>query len=164
MTAPGFAALRDQVFALYAQHAWQEALALLEQATPARFASAEAASIVFWQTCFLALLGRADAALDTLDAGLQQGLWWAEQRLRLDPDLQSLQGQPRLETIIDAYRVRCAEAERHVQPTWLVAEPPDHTRPPYPLLLALHGYDGSAAAALPAWAPVASHGWLIAAL
>lgn len=164
MPSPGFTALRDQVFALYAQRAWQEALVLLDQVTPAWFAPAEAASIVFWQTCFLALLGRSDAALDTLEAGLQQGLWWAEQRLRLDPDLRSLQGLPRLEAVIAACRARCAEAGRHVQPARLVAEPPDHTQPPYPLLLALHGYDETAAAALPAWAPVAAHGWLVAAL
>jgi predicted esterase len=66
--------------------------------------------------------------------------------------------------IIATCQVRCAEAERHVQPTRLVAEPPAHTRPPYPLLLALHGYDGTAAASLPVWAPVATHGWLVAAL
>ncbi|NCC34312.1 MAG: hypothetical protein EOM24_20215, partial [Chloroflexia bacterium] len=111
MTSPGFAALRDQIFAHYAQHAWQEALAVLEHATPALFTPAEAAAIVFWRTCFLALLGRSSTALDTLDAGLQQGFWWAEQRLRLDPDLQSLQGLPQLETVIATCRVRCAEAE-----------------------------------------------------
>lgn len=71
VTSPGFDTLRDQIVARYAQHAWQEALALLDQATPALFTPAEAAAIVFWRTCFLALLGRSDAALATLDAGLQ---------------------------------------------------------------------------------------------
>lgn len=71
----------------------------------------EAASVAFWQTCFLTLLGRADEALDTLDAGLQRGLWWAKQRLRLAPDLQPLQGLPRLEAIIAVCRARCAAAE-----------------------------------------------------
>lgn len=160
---PAFTDLRAQVFALYEHQAWQEALALLEQSAPAFAEPAEAASIVFWQTCFLTLLGRADEALDALEAGLQQGFWWAEQRLRYDPDLQPLQGLPRLETIIATCRARCVEAERHVHPSRLVVEPVSQT-PPFPLLLALHGYDGTAAGTLPAWSPLTAHGWLVAAL
>lgn len=136
---------------------------MLDQSAPAFAEPAAAASIVFWQTCFLTLLGRTNEALETLEAGLQRGFWWAEQRLRHDPDLQPLQGLPRLEPIIAVCCARCAEAEHHVHPSRLVVEPVVPT-PPFPLLLALHGYDGTAAGTLPAWSPLATHGWLVAAL
>lgn len=163
MASPAFPNLRAQVFALYEQQAWAEALVLLEQHAPAFAEPSEAASVVFWQACFRSLLGRTDEALDTLESGLGRGLWWAEQRLRFDPDLQPLQGLPRLDGIIATCRTRCAEAERHVRPERLVAEPVAQMAP-FPLLLALHGYDGAAAGTLPAWSPLSAHGWLVAAL
>ncbi|MCS6883015.1 MAG: hypothetical protein RMK84_18075 [Oscillochloridaceae bacterium] len=150
--------LRAQVFALYKQGAWSEALALLAPIRPAE--PAEAATVIFWRACFLTLLGRREEALGALEEGLRQGLWWAEQRLRFDPDLQALQGDPALEAVLDECARRRAAAEVHCQPRRLVAAPA--TRPA-PLALVLHGYDGTAEETLPAWEPLAAQGWLVAA-
>lgn len=164
MPDPSFAQLRSQVFTLYDQGAWQEALALLDQRPTMIDEPAQAATVVFWRACFLSLLGRAEEALHELKAGLDRGYWWAEHRLRNDSDLQNIQGRPALDAVIAECEHRRQAAEQQVTLARLVEGPPSGARQPYPPILALHGYDGNAAGTLPFWAPLAAQGWLVAAL
>lgn len=157
--------LRDTIFEFHHGGNWQEALTLIENQMPHFSTPAEIAKLTYWKACFLSLLGRTDEALSVLQTGLEHGLWWSEVRLRYDDDLAALQGVPAYESLIDECILRHQQAEATEHHTsYLAAEPPTDAAKPFPCLLALHGYAGNAAITLPAWAPIAAHGWLVAAL
>ena len=159
-----FAQLREQVFRLYGQQRWQDALALVEREGAHFDQPAQAARVVFWRACFLCLLDRADDGMAALQHGLARGLWWAELSLRGDPDLRSLQGRADLEALIAKCNRRRQAAQAGVKTSRLIAEPDSSVEPPYPLLLALHGYGSNAVEMLAVCAPLAERGWLVAAL
>jgi predicted esterase len=162
---PTWAELRDQLIDLYQQQDWPAALALLDQHAPRFQQPAEAADIIYWQACFLCLLGQPDKALRRFEEGLARGFWWNETIMRTDADLAPLQGNPAFEAIIAASIRRLEQASRaDIPAVRLMAEPPPTTPSPYPLLLALHAYRATATNALPYWSPLAEHGWLVAAL
>ncbi|MBK8027589.1 MAG: hypothetical protein IPK19_40975 [Chloroflexi bacterium] len=161
--SPDFDALRDSIFALYHQGEFAEALSLVERESPVLKLPPQAATSVYWRACFLALLGRPDDALAALQSGLRQGYWWPDRLLRGDSDLAPLQGMPAFEDVIAACeRLRVAAPE--AKPQRLVAEPPSRPGSTYPLVLALHPYNGTAADTLPHWQPLTDRGWLVAAL
>jgi predicted esterase len=158
-----FLQLRERIFDLYAQQRWQDALGLIEQQAPHVDVPAQAASIVFWRACFLARSGHPDEAIQALQGGMERGFWWSELRLRNDHDLKTLQGKPAFEKVVEECVNRHRQAEQTPgEKSRIVAEPSG--TPPYPVLLALHGYSSNAVMTLPDWSPLAEHGWLVAAL
>lgn len=160
MTFPTFESLRDEIFRLYGQQAYQSALDLLaEQHFPHK-----AHHILFWQVCFHNLLNQSQAALDTLEKAIVLGHWYGETTLRRDPDLASLQGVPAFEKLVEVCMARQAEAQAKSMPGRLVIEPEETATKPYPLLLALHGSNSNAADHVSYWHAAARHGWLVAAL
>jgi hypothetical protein len=85
---------------------------------------------------------------------------------RQDADLQPLQGMPEFEQRLEVCRQRQAAAQAAAQP-FLVVLQPGRLAPPaagYPLLLALHGNNQNARAALDSWRPAVAEGWLVALL
>jgi hypothetical protein len=125
MTFPTFEALRDEIFRLYGQQAYQAALDLLEgQPFPNK-----AHRLYFWQACFQNLLNQPQAALDTLEKAVRLGHWYGEDKLRRDPDLASLQGLPAFEQLVAVCKARQAEALTKASPGRLVIEPVDRWPP-----------------------------------
>jgi hypothetical protein len=144
-TTDPFIALRDKIFALYERGNWQAGLAALEEAASEISAPPQVTLIIFWRACFLTLLGQGDHAIRQFQEGLQHGYWWAERSLRYDPDPAPLQGTADFETIIAASEARCAASAGEPPATRLLAEPPAEAARPYPLAVALHGYNSTAA-------------------
>jgi predicted esterase len=160
-----FLQLRTEVFRRYGLQDWQGALNLVEAQASAFSVPAEAARILYWRACFLALLGRGDAAIDALEQGLARGYWWNPLQLRSDSDLATVQNRPEFVAIInESQRRNETAAATGREPLRLVTEPSAPAQTPYPLLLALHGYGNNAAETLPEWEVMAQHGWLVAAL
>ncbi len=155
-----FESLRNDIFRLYGQQAYQSALDLLEN----QHFPNKAHHIYFWQACFHNLLNQPQAALDTLEKALALGHWYGESRLRYDPDLASLQGVPAFEKLVEVCKARQAEAQAKSVPGRLVIEPDENTPKPYPVLFVLHGSNGNAADHIHYWQPAAQQGWLVAAL
>jgi predicted esterase len=157
-----FDSLRAEVFRLYAARDWTGALDLLRDAD-ARFAAPpQIARVIYWRACFLALLGRADEAIKSLQEGLSRGVWWSPMQLRGDGDLAALQADTDFIAIVEECERRLA-AHPNVPPQRLMVEPA-RTGRPLPLLLALHGYGGNAAETLHHWASATEQGWRVAAL
>lgn len=160
MTFPTFESLRDEIFRLYGQQAYQSALDLLgELHFPHK-----AHHILFWKVCFHNLLNQQQAALSTLEKAVELGHWYGESTLRRDPDLASLQGVPTFEKLVEVCVTRQAEAQAKSVPGRLVIEPEESAPKPYPVLFVLHGSNSNAADHINYWHPASRHGWLVAAL
>jgi dienelactone hydrolase len=108
------------------------------------------------------LLNRTDEALRLMQEVLDRNLWFAEQQLRGDADLASLQGLPDFERMVAVCAARRIEAQKLVKPLLITETPTAPAVPPYPLLLALHGNNGSAASSADEWRPAVGQGWLLA--
>jgi hypothetical protein len=80
-----FESLRERILDLYGNKRYEEALSLVQ----ANFASFpdHRATVNYWIACFLALVGKRDEAIASLESGLTEGSWWAEPVLRGDRDL-----------------------------------------------------------------------------
>lgn len=113
------------------------------------------------RACFACLLGDTDLALQLLEQGLAAGGWYSERVLREDEDLRPLQGLPAFERLVRASLDQQRNAQVRVEPILLVEKPSDEVKPPYPLLVALHGNpDGGLSTDL--WHPCVPAGWLLA--
>jgi predicted esterase len=112
----------------------------------------------YWRICLHAITGQRELALQVFEEALKRDVWWAEEQLRLDSDLESLQGDPQFERLI------LLSNEKHKQAT---AEPelfvyqPSGTGP-FPLLIALHGRYSSAERDFSSWKSAVDHGWILA--
>lgn len=112
----------------------------------------------YWRICLYAVTGQKEHALQAFDEALNRGVWWAEEQLRSDSDLDSLQGDPEFERLV------ARSEEKHVHAT---AEPelflyqPEGTGP-FPLLIILHGRYSSAERDVPFWKSALKHGWMLA--
>lgn len=163
-TPSPFDELRVEMFRLYAARDWAGALDLLRDADARLSDPPQVARVVYWRACFLALLGRADDALSTLQGGLARGTWWSSMQLRIDDDLVTLQDEPAFMSILDECERRRLAAQSGIRPARLIVEPSRQDDRPLPLLLALHGYGGNAAETLPTWTSATEAGYLVAAL
>lgn len=112
----------------------------------------------YWRICLYAITGQRELALQVFEEALKRDVWWAEEQLRSDPDLDSIQGDPQFERLI------LLSHEKHKQAT---AEPelfvyqPNGTGP-FPLLIALHGRYGNAERDVSYWKSAVAHGWILA--
>jgi predicted esterase len=123
-----------------------------------------AGHIYSWRATLLAELGRADAALDALDAALAVGCRFKAEWLRDDRRLASLRGLARFDEIVDRAASRYARMQADARPA-LEAFTPTTPRPAprgYPTLIALHGNNTNVAQTEPYWKSAARLGWLLA--
>lgn len=112
----------------------------------------------YWRICLYAVTGQKEHALRALEDALKRGVWWAEEQLRSDPDLASLQNDPQFERLLLLSNEKHKQAR--AEPELFVYQP-DGTGP-FPLLIALHGRYGNAERDFSSWKSAIAHGWTLA--
>jgi predicted esterase len=157
-----FQDLQTQVFTLYSEKKYTEILKVLEE-KGAQFPD-HAWAMSFWWLCLYALTGRTDDAIRTLREGLDRGWWQSPTALRGDPDLQSLQGNPEYEALVERSAALRAEAQKHVKPHQVIHEPQGGSSKNTPLIIALHGNNSNAESVEPFWKPMVERGYLLASM
>jgi predicted esterase len=122
-----------------------------------------AGHIYSWRAALLAELGRADDALDVLDAALAAGCRYKAEWLRDDRRLAPLLGLARFDDIVDRTASRYARMQADTRPQ-LEAFIPTSARPAsgYPTLIALHGNNSNVGETEPCWKSATQLGWLVA--
>jgi len=114
MGADNFPYYRDQVFHLYNARRYREALAVAFQARD-RFPE-RPAKTSYWIGCLQSRLGELEDALQTLEKASKNGVWWLDQTLIMEPDLEPLQNRPEFKAIV-------AKNQRLKQRALLTAKP-----------------------------------------
>ena len=122
-----------------------------------------AGHIYSWRAALLAELGRADAALDALEAALAAGCRYKAEWLRDDARLATLRSLQRFDNIVERAASQYASVQSNARPA-LEAFIPTTTRPAsgYPTLIALHGNNSNVAQTEHYWKSAARIGWLVA--
>lgn len=159
MESISFPELTRQLFQLYAEDRFADALRLVEQ-NAQRFPG-QAARIAFWEICLLSRVGDSKKALSVFQNGLENGLWWAESRL-LDTDLDPLRSLPEFKYLSALCSALYAEACKNVKRDQEILTPDEHPEAGrYPLLIALHGSGGNKTSNLEYWEVARRMGWLV---
>lgn len=141
MEQKGFHQVRREVLELHRQGRYQEAL---ETALRARSRFPEKEGEASYRiACFKCRLGEAEEALHVLLEALEKGRWWGEHWLRNDPDLEPIRGRPEFSWVMEVSKERQRAAQAQAKPELLVL-PPEAGKERSPLLIALHGFGGSA--------------------
>jgi dienelactone hydrolase len=158
MESMTFRELTDQMVALYHQNKMEDALQLIER-NQGMFPE-QSARITFWRMCLLSLNGRSAEVLSVFQQGLDSGLWWHKE-LFADPDLNSVRDLPEFQQLMaisqEKYEAERGQIERDY--TVLLPDPPSSGL--YPLLITLHGRNGSKGSDLDKWELARQRGWLI---
>jgi dienelactone hydrolase len=157
--ADQFEAVAQRVFALHAEQRYPEALAAAQEAGDSF--PEHAARIARWTAALQCLAGEPAAALATLQAAPERGLWWPPGLLLDDADFAALRARPELTAIATA----CAELQRAARAaaeSALVMLPPTRLSPSPPLLVALHGRWGNAPDSTVHWCAATGQGFLVA--
>lgn len=151
-----FAALQVQLYALYGQGAYSDALQLIEGAEE-RFPG-EASDVYYWRACLTGRSGDGAAALAALRTAEAAGYFYSEQLAR-DPDLEVLWADPEFLQLMDVFAVRRQAAQAAARPilhTWA----PEGS--PRGLLAALHGNGGRVTVESLHWRQGVELGWAVA--
>src|SRR2546425_3545971 len=114
MRADNFPYYRDQIFDLYSARKYSEALAVAFQAKE-KFPE-RSAKTSYWIGCLQARIEDSEGALQTLEKASKEGIWWPDQALLMEPDLEPLQSRPEFKAIV-------AESQRLQQRALLRAKP-----------------------------------------
>jgi predicted esterase len=144
------------LFQYYEEAKYAEALAVAESLA-AEYPEREA-NTSYWRICLYAVTGQKEHALQAFEEALQRGVWWAEERLRSDSDLDSLQGDPEFERLVALSEKTHMRAT--AEPELFVYQP--EGAGPFPLLIALHARNSSAERDLLFWNSAVTHSWMLA--
>lgn len=148
----------SSVVELYESKEYDQALKLLESGMN-QFPE-QAQSLLYARACLTAVLGKEIECTNILLEGLEQGLWFPVEMLRNDPDLALLQGNTEFEEIVEICKQRTAIAQAASQPQRKLIVP--EGKPPYRLLLTLHGNNGNMKEFEPFWKEEAlGQGWAL---
>ncbi|HXQ34715.1 MAG TPA: hypothetical protein VN843_11950, partial [Anaerolineales bacterium] len=146
----------EALFQFYHEGKYVDALAVAEKLAveyPQRDSNTS-----YWRICLYSVTGQKERALKAFDEALKRGVWWAEERLRSDSDLDSLQGDPEFEGLVslseEKHKYATADSELYVYQ-------PDG-KGPFPLLIVLHARNSSAERDGPFWESVVNRGWILA--
>ncbi|MBF6593136.1 MAG: hypothetical protein IVW51_01655 [Thermaceae bacterium] len=156
-----FLQLQQQVFALYGEKKYAQALEVIQQALPQT--PDYAARLTDWQACLLCLQGQPDQALKVLQGGLEQGLWFSRNRLTGDPDLAAIQERPELKAILEESERRKQAAQAQIQPKLRVFAP-KYFDEKTPLLMAFHMKGANLEDTVPHWLSAVDRGVFLALL
>jgi dienelactone hydrolase len=155
-----FEDLQKRVFALYANGRFAEIPELLDGAVD-RFPNWRS-RITYWQACIDSLLGEPERALERLRRGAVEGMFWPENSLNTDPDLDAARVLAGYDQMVEAVR-RSAErgnVNRPEKPEVLLFAP--KAGPVRGLLIGLHMYARSAAESVQYWRPATEEGLVVA--
>jgi dienelactone hydrolase len=114
MRADNFPYYRDQIFDLYNGRKYREALAVAFQAKE-KFPERRAKTS-YWIGCLQSRLGESEEALQTLEKASKDSIWWPDQALLMEPDLEPLQSRHEFKAIV-------GESQRLKQRALLAAKP-----------------------------------------
>jgi predicted esterase len=151
-----FSTMADEMFDLYRAGEYSHALELVDKNAAAY--PGQAARITFWRVCLLSRCGRNNEALSALANGLDSGLWWHESQFR-DTDLDSIRDLPGFKKLVEKSQERWVLEGKSVKPDRTILVP--SSSGPYPLLIALHGYNGDKDSNLKYWELACRKGWLV---
>lgn len=154
-----FWTVANRVFTAHEHGRYQEALDTVKEAAPQFPDRAE--TIVYWEACTHARLNTPERVLAVLQEGIQQGLWWAPDMLRRDPDLESVREDPAFAAIVETCKNRLSAARATSAPQ-LHIYPPDQPSSASPLLIALHWRIRHLVDFTPWWLPAVEQGVLVA--
>ncbi|GAA0315363.1 hypothetical protein GCM10008967_02380 [Bacillus carboniphilus] len=109
-----FLETQKNLFQLFAEKKYQEALHLVQQAEddfPSRIEKT-----YFWKACVYARLREFNKAVDCLNAGLEEGIWWNPHTLKNDPDFKEILNMEEFQRILDLCIERVEENNKSTIP------------------------------------------------
>lgn len=154
----GLDEFRSAAMALYGEKRYTEALEYVIR-EGARF-PAEQPQFRLFQAAMAALSGQVEQAIQFLQTGLDEGMWYMERQLR-GPELAACQGHLAFERLVTISVERHEAAQAKAQPLCLVAKPKPMPSP-VPLLLVLHGNRSNGAETQTQWHGATQEGYLMA--
>lgn len=132
-----FYILQKRTFELYNLGKYREALTLAEIAA-ARFPGKDNRT-AYWRACLSSRIGELDEALQLLNESTRRGLWWSEEALKLETDLDPVRNRPEFRTFLaECNRLKRA-AGNTAKPELIVLTPTNYSPGKVqPLMIALH--------------------------
>ena len=129
--------LQKQIFELYNLGKYRDALTLAEKAA-AGFPGKDDRT-TYWKACLRSRLGELGEALQVLNEATRRGLWWSEEALKTETDLDPVRERPEFKIFL-AECVRMKHiADRTAKPELTVLTPNDYSpREVRPVMIALH--------------------------
>lgn len=153
-----FKKFRSQVFALYNQQAYADALALIDDKGGA-FPDFED-DVLFWHACLAGRMGDRSGVVAALRRAVERGHWYHERMLR-DPDLDLIRDSEEMAELQSVFQERYRKAQAEARPERQVWDPQGRPRG---LLVALHGAGGSIRREGDYWRAAVELGWRVAVL
>lgn len=154
-----YAELNQKMIEHFQSGEFQQAFELIEQ-EGGRF-PAERLHVDYWKMCAAARVDNRARVVEVADRFHNEGLWMGDRMWRLTPSFKSLQGDAEFERlVVESYRLRLQDTPSE-KPVTLKYFPKDHSNKT-PLLIALHGNQGSAEWTLPFWKPAVAEGFILA--
>jgi predicted esterase len=132
-----FYILEKRMFELYNLGKYREALALSETAA-ARFPGKDNRT-TYWRACLSSRVGELDEALQLLKEATRRGLWWSEEALKLEADLDPVRNRPEFRAFLAECK-RLKRAAGTITKLELIVLTPNNYSlgKVLPLLIALH--------------------------
>jgi predicted esterase len=120
----------------------------------------ESSELRFNHLSLAAKLGRLSQVMDLLEEYLKTKRWFSNWFLQRIPELNQLEGLPRYQKIIQLAEEKEAHywQDESIKP---ITQVPPAAKPPYPLLIAIHGNGFNALHSASQWACAAEAGWLV---
>ena len=161
MEVRDFPSYRNQIFDLYNARKYREALAVAFQAKE-KFPERRAKTS-YWIGCLESRLGESGEALQTLEKASKDGIWWPEQALMMEPDLEPLQGRSEFKVIIAESRRLKQRALLRAKPGVMVLTPRNFSpEERHPLVIALTPRVGHSGEFAEHWNGARNQGFLLA--
>jgi predicted esterase len=91
----------------------------------------------YWKACTSSQMGRLEEALQSLQDGIKEGIWFSPRRLTSDPDLKPIQELESFSEIVRYCQEKLLEEQEKTKPELLVWEP-SQQEIYLPLLLSIH--------------------------
>lgn len=145
-----------QMFALYGEGRYEDALRLLEAFECSD--QDDDVKVTFWRACLHAVAGRGEEASRLLWDGIGRGLWWAPEVLA-DPDLDSARSTPGWADLLEYGRVAAKDFMASYQATARIY--PAGITPVSGTMIALHGAGADPKEYAERWQPAVPPAWAL---
>lgn len=154
-----FAALNQKMTEHFQQAEFQQALELIDR-EGVNF-PADRPLVDYWTMCAAARVGNRARVYEVAENFHRDGFWYGEMMWRMTPSFKSLQGDAEFERVVaQSLEIQSKDSPTGT-PTTLEFFPKEATKET-PLLIALHGNQGTANKTLPFWKPAVEEGFMLA--